>query len=131
MSALRQPTPPPETPPVAALPATRRDVLEAVRAAYTFVDARNEAEVFGVLEKRPDVAAVLLDALPHVDNVFGAGTGVLLLATNHLDGHPPTLSARINARGTIQEQLAKQDTFYRSWWLSISGEIDESLSFGV
>lgn len=130
MSALRQPTPP-DPPSVAALASTSPDVLAEIRAAYTFVDARNESEALGILAQRPDVSAILLEALSHVEEIFGEDTQVLLIATDHYDGHPPTLSARITASGTAPEQLAKRDAFYRAWWLGIPGEIDEILSFGV
>jgi hypothetical protein len=131
MSALRQPTPPVDPPSVAALPATAREVLDAIRAAYTFVDASNEAAALGIVAQRPEIAAALLDALPHVREIFGGTTQVLLLATDHHDGRPPTLSARIEANGSIAEQLAKGDEFYRAWWLRVPVEIDEVLSFGV
>jgi hypothetical protein len=131
MSASRQPTPPTDPPSVSALPATNARVLEAIRAAYTFVDARNEAEALSILLQRPDIAAVLLDALPHVREIFGGTTQVLLLATDHHDGRPPTLSARIEARGTLPRQLAMQDAFYRTWWLEAGDVVLGELTFGV
>jgi hypothetical protein len=131
MSALRRPTPPDDSPPVAALPATPLEVLDAIREAYTFANASNEAEALGVLVQRPDVSSVLLEALPHVREIFGAKTRVLLIATDHHDGRLPTLSARIDAQGSIPEQLAKGDEFYQAWWLGVPVEIDEVLSFGV
>ncbi|MDQ2655388.1 MAG: hypothetical protein M3Z20_20345 [Chloroflexota bacterium] len=131
MSALRQPTPPADPPPVAALPATSREVLKAIRAAYTFVDATNEAEALGILAQRPDVSSVLLAALPHVREIFGDDTRVLLIATNHYDGRPSTLSARIAARGSLSEQLAKQDEFFQAWWLDAGDAVFGELTFGV
>lgn len=130
MSALRQPTPG-DTPPVVALPATRREVLDAIREAYTFVEESNEAVVLGILAKRPDIAAVLVEALPRVDEIFGAETRVLLLATDHHDGHSPTLSARIATDGPVSEQVAKQGEFYRMWWLDAGDSVLGELTFGV
>ncbi len=131
MSALRQPTPPGDTPSVVALPATSREVLDAIREAYSFVDESNEAAALGILAKRPDIAMVLVEALPRVDEIFGAETRVLLLATDHHDGHPPTLSARIDAVGAISEQLEKQGEFYRTWWLDAGDSVLGELTFGV
>src|SRR5688500_19998416 len=79
MTALRQPSPS-EQPRVTALSQTSQEVLEAIRQAYTFVESENEAAVFGILATRPDVAAVLLEALPHVASIFGERTPILLMA---------------------------------------------------
>lgn len=131
MSALRQPTPPVDPPSVAALPATSGEVLDAVRAAYTFVDATNEAAAFGILAKRPDIAALLLEGLPHVEAIFGEGTSILLLAIDHHTGEPLTLAARIQTSASVPEALAKQRVFYRAWWLDAGDAILGDLTFGV
>ena len=76
MSALRRPSPPPAAPaPVASLPMTSQETLEAVRAAYTFIHAADEALALGILAQRPDIAALLLEAPPP------------------LAAHPPLLAA--------------------------------------
>ncbi len=131
MSALRQPTPPAETPSVAALAATSRETLDAIRAAYTFVDATNEAAAFGILAKRPVVAAVLLEGLPHVEAIFGEGTPILLLAIDHHTGEPLTLAARIQTSASVPEALAKQRAFFRAWWLDAGDAVLGDLTFGV
>jgi len=131
MSALRQPTPPTDAPTVAALPATPRVVLDAIRGAYSFADATDEASVFRILEKRPDVAAVLLEALPHMRNIFGAGTHAMLLSVDDHTDASSSLSARIVSTESVPKARAKRDAFYRSFWLGVPGEIDEVLSFGL
>ena len=95
MSALRQPTPPADAPPVAALPATPSEVLSAIRDAYSFVDATDEASVLRILAKRPDVAAVLLEALPQMRDTFGDGTHAMLLSVDDHTEASSSLSARI------------------------------------
>lgn len=131
MSALRQSTPQGDAPSVTALPATSREVLDAIREAYTFVDESNEAAALGILTKRPDIAAVLVEALPRVNEIFGEETRVRLLATDHHDGHPPTLGARIEAVGPVSEQVEKQGEFYRTWWLDAGDRVLGELTFGV
>lgn len=131
MSALRQPTPPGDTPPVAALPATRREVLDAIREAYSFVDRDDEGIVLSILAKRPDVAEVLLGALPHVHEIFGDDTRIMLLSVDEQTGEPLRLTARIATTESVSAARAKRDVFYRSFWLSIPGAIDEILSFGL
>lgn len=130
MSALRQPTPP-DPPSVAALPATSREALEAIRAAYTFVDASDEAVALGILAQRPDVAAVLLDALPHVREIFGDGTQVMLITVDEHTVAPLRLSARIVTSESVPDARARRDAFYRAWWLGVPAEIDDVLSFGL
>ncbi len=131
MSALRQPTPPVEPPSVAALPATSREVLEAIRDAYTFVDSADEAVALGIVAQRPDIAAVLLDALPHVREIFGDKTQVMLISVDEHTDAPLRLSARIVTTESVEDARAKRDAFYRAWWLSVPAEIDEVLSFGL
>lgn len=131
MSALRQPTPPPDPPQVSALPATSKDVLDAIRAAYTFVDASDEAVALGILAQRPDVAAVLLDALPHVREIFGDETQVMLLSVDEHTDAPLRLSARIVTTESVPDARARRDAFYRAWWLSVPAEVDDVLSFGL
>lgn len=131
MSALRQPTPPPDTPPVAALSATSRDVLDAVRAAYTFVNSEDEAIALGILAQRPDVATVLLDALPYVRVIFGDGTRVMLLSVEDPTEASLSLSARIVTSAPVSAARAKRDSFYRAFWLGVPAAIDEVLSFGL
>jgi hypothetical protein len=131
MSALRQPTPSNDKPAVTALPATPRAVLDTIREAYAFLDASNEAVALEILSMRPDIAAVLVEALPHVYEIFGAETRIVLLATDHYDGRPTTLSARIEAAGPVQEQAAKLDELYRTWWLGAGDSVLGDLTFGV
>ncbi|MCA9878595.1 MAG: hypothetical protein KC442_12460, partial [Thermomicrobiales bacterium] len=132
MSALpRQPTPAADTPPVAALPATSREILERIRKAYTFLDAVDEAAAFSILAQRPDVAAVLLSALPHVREVFDNDTQVLLITVDDHTDAPLRLSARIVTTESLPEALAKRDAFYRTWWSNASDTILGDLSFGL
>jgi hypothetical protein len=131
MSALRQPTPPADSPPVAALPATSREVLDAVRNAYSFVDSADEAVVLGILATRPDVAAVLLDALPYVRDIFGDDTRVMLLSVDDPTEASLSLSARIVTSQPVPAARAKRDAFYQTFWLDVPGAIDEVLSFGL
>lgn len=130
MSALRQPTPP-DPPSVTALPATSREVLGAIRAAYTFVDSADERAVMSILATRPDVAAILLDALPHVEAIFDKDTPILLVGIDYHTEEPLGLAALIEATGTVSERLAKQQRLYREWWLSVPSEIVDVLSFSV
>lgn len=131
MCALRQPMPPSDVPPVAALPATPSEVLSAIRDAYSFVDATDEASVLRILAKRPDVAAVLLEALPHMRDTFGDGTDAILLSVDDHTEASSSLSARIVSTESVPKARAKRDAFYRSFWLGVPGEIDEVLSFGL
>ena len=131
MGALRQPTPPADLPPVATLPATPSEVLSAIRNAYSFVDATDEASVLRILAKRPDVAAVLLEALPHMRDIFGDGTHAMLLSVDDHNEASSSLSARIVSTESVPEARAKRDDFYRSSWLGVPGEIDEVLPFGL
>jgi hypothetical protein len=130
MSALRQPTPG-DAPSVAALPATRREALDAIREAYTFVDESNEAAALGILARRPDVAAALLQALPHISAIFGDDRRVLLVAIDYHTDEPLGLTVLIDTTGTVSERLMKQQRFYQDWWLSVPGEIADVLSFSV
>lgn len=132
MSALRHPSAPPEAPtPVAALPATSREALEAVRAAYTFMDANDEAQALDILAHRPDIAAVLLEALPHVAAVFGDGTEVLLMTVDDHTDAPITLGARVVTSEALPASLAKQNALFRTWWNDASGPVFGDLSFGL
>lgn len=131
MSALRHPTPPDDAPTVAALPTTSLDVLDAIREAYSFVDASNQTTALGILAKRPDVADALLRALPHVRAIFGEGSRILLVAVDYHTNEPPGLAALIETMDTVSESLAKQQRFYQDWWLSVPGAIADVLSFGV
>ena len=131
MSALRQPTPSADPPAVAALPATSRDELEAIRENYTFVDSADEAVSLGILAQRPDVAAILLDALPHVREIFGDGTQIMLLAVDDPTEPSLSLSARIVTSAPVPAARANRDAFYQAFWLGVPGAIDEVLSFGL
>ncbi|MFT4037648.1 MAG: hypothetical protein QM692_05660 [Thermomicrobiales bacterium] len=132
MSALRHPTPPLEAPPtVAALPSTSREVLDAVRAAYTFIDADDEALALSILTQRPDIATTLLEALPHVATIFGEGTPVFLVTVDDHTGDPITLSARVVTSAALPEAMAQQLALYRTWWNDASGPIFGDLSFGL
>lgn len=131
MSALRQPTPPSDAPSVAALATTSSEVLDAIRRAYTFVDASDEAASLGLLAQRPDIAAVLLEALPHVRDVFGESTRILLLAVDDPSDASISLSARIVTSEPVSAARAKRDAFYRAFWLGVPATIDEVLSFGL
>lgn len=130
MSALRQPTPP-DPPSVAALPATSREALEAIRAAYIFTDASDEAVALGILAQRPDVAAVLLDALPHVREIFGDGTQVMLITVDEHTVAPIRLSARIVTTESMADALLKRSAFFRTWWNDASSEVLGDLSFDL
>lgn len=132
MSALpRQSTQPEPAPPVAALPSTAPDVMAKVREAYSFFEAWDETQALALLAHRPDVAAVLIEALPHVYAIFGKGTPIRLIAVDDHTGEPITLSARIKASDPGPDSRTKRDAFYRSWWNRVSGEIDDVLSFGI
>ena len=131
MSALRQPTPPADTPPVAALPATSRDVLDAIRAAYTFVDAADDRAAMSILAARPDVASVLVEALPHVYAIFGEGTPVVLITVDEHSSEPIRLSARIETTLPVREAQETLIAFYRAWWNEASSPVLGDLSFGL
>lgn len=131
MSALRQPTTSANTPSVAALPATSPEILRSIRAAYTFPDSSDEEVALSILSQRPDVAAVLLESLPHVRAVFGDETQVMLLVVDDHSEDPVRLSARIVTIDSVPEARSKRAAFYRSWWLGIPVEIDEVLSYGL
>ncbi len=130
MSALRQPTPPAETPSVAALPATSDEVLDAIREGYTFVDPANEREAMAILAARPDVAAVLLAALPHVYENFGDGTRVLLDVIDEHNSEPLRVGARIVSKAS-PDARSKLLAFYTAWWNDASGPVLGDLSFGL
>jgi hypothetical protein len=106
-------------------------VLEAIREAYTFVDESNEAAALGILARRPDVAAALLQALPHISAIFGEGSQVLLVAIDYHTGEPLGLAALVETTDTVSESLMKQQRFYQDWWLGVPGEIADVLSFSV
>ncbi|MFT4037647.1 MAG: hypothetical protein QM692_05655 [Thermomicrobiales bacterium] len=132
MSALRRPTPPPEAPaPVAALPSTSREVLDAVRAAYTFVSEDDETQALSMLTQRPDIAATLLEALPHVTAVFGEDTPLLLLVINEHSEAPLRFSAQIVTTHDLAAAQAKRDAFYDRWWSAAAGPVSGDLSFGI
>lgn len=132
MSALRRPIHAPQPPSsVAAIPQTSRDVLGAIRAAYTFVDAEDEAKALSLLAQRPDVAATLLEALPHVAANFGEDAPVLLVVVEHHNGEPASLAARIQSSTTGAGSLSKLLAFYDDWWNEASGPVLGDLSFGA
>ncbi|MDQ2651554.1 MAG: hypothetical protein M3Z20_00805 [Chloroflexota bacterium] len=129
MCALRQPSPS-EQPLVTALPQTSHDVLAAIRSAYTFVDAADEAAVFAILATRPDVAAVLLEALPHVVAIFGDGTQVLLDVIDEHNSEPLRVGARIVSKAS-PDARNKLLAFFSAWWNDASGPVLGDLSFGL
>lgn len=132
MSALRHPSPPPEAPaPVAASPATPREVLEAIRAAYTFTSADQERLALSVLAQRPDISEVLLQALSPVTAIFGDETPMWLLVIDEHSGAPLRLSAQIVTTDTLPIAQAKRDAFYDLWWGEAAAPVDGELSFGV
>lgn len=114
MSALRQPTPPADPPAVAALPATSREVLDAIRENYTFVDSADERAVMSILATRPDIASVLMAALPQVYAIFGDGTQVLLVTIDEHNSEPIRLSALIVSTAD-QDARRKLFSFYTIW----------------
>lgn len=130
MSALRQPTPPADTPAVAALPATSSEVLDAIREGYTFVDPANEREAMAMLAARPDMAAVLLQALPHVAAIFGKETRVLLDVIDEHSFAPLRVGARIVSKAS-PDARSKLLAFYTAWWNDASGPVLGDLSFGL
>ena len=130
MSALRQPTPPADPLPIAALPATSREVLDAVRAAYTFVDSADEQAAMSILATRPDIASVLMTALPPVYGIFGDGTRVLLVTIDEHNSEPIRLSALI-VSAAEQDARRKLFSFYTTWWNDASGPVLGELSFGI
>ena len=105
--------------------------MDAIREAYTFVNAADERAVMGILATRLDVASVLVEALPHVHRIFGDGTRVLLVAIDYHTEEPSGLAALIEATGSVSERLAQQQRFYREWWLGVPGEIADILSFSM
>ncbi|MFT4037654.1 MAG: hypothetical protein QM692_05695 [Thermomicrobiales bacterium] len=132
MSALRRPKHAPEPPSsVAAIPQTSRQVLEAIGAAYTFVDAEDEAKALSLLAQRPDVSAILIEALPHVVATFGEDAPVLLVVVEHHDGEPDSLAARIQSSAIGSAALEKLLAFYDDWWNEASGPVLGDLSFGA
>jgi hypothetical protein len=131
MSALRQPTPPADSPSVAALPTTSREVLDAIRAAYTFVDDADERAAMSILATRPDVAAVLVEALPHVYAIFGEGNPVVLITIDEHSSEPIRLSALIETTHPLPEAQEKRNAFYQAWWNDASGPVLGDLSFGL
>lgn len=131
MSALRQPTPPTDAPPVAALPATPRVVLDAIRGAYIFADSADESVALGILSQRPDIASVLLEALPHVYASFGDGTGVRLDVLDEHSSEPIRFGARIVSAAASPESRIKLVAFYTTWWNDASRPVLGELSFGL
>ena len=130
MSALpRQDTPPEETP-VAALPTTP-EVLAQIRKRYTFVSADQETEALAILARRPDIASVLVKALPHVDTIFGEGTDMLLLVIDYHTNEPLGLDARIVTPAPLPEAHEKRDAFYRAVWNEAALPVLGDLSFGL
>lgn len=130
MSALRQPTPPADPPSVAALPATPLKVLEAIRTAYTFAVAVDERGVMSILATRPDIASVLMAALPQVYAIFGDGTQVFLVTIDEHNSDPIRLSA-LTISAADQDTRRKIFSFYTNWWNDASGPVLGELSFGI
>lgn len=130
-SALRQPTPPADPPSVTALPATPRETLDVIRMAYTFVDASDERVALGILSQRPDIASVLLEALPQVAAIFGEDAPVVLMTIDEHNREPLRLSACVQTTEPVPAAQEKLIALYRAWWNGVSGDIDEALSFGL
>lgn len=106
-------------------------MLDVIREAYTFVDSSDEALVIDILARRPDIAVVLLDALPHDRAVFGDDTQVMLLAVDEQTGAPQRLSARIVTTESVPGPRLERDRLYRTFWLDVPGAVDEVLSPGL
>jgi hypothetical protein len=63
--------------------------------------------------------------------IFGEATRVLLVLIDYHTEEPLGLAALIETTGTVSEKLAKQQRFYREWWLNVPSEIADVLSFSV
>ena len=84
-----------------------------------------------ILATRPDVAAVLLDALPHVRKIFGDEARIMLISVDEHTDAPLRLSARIRSDGSVSEQFARRDALFQTWWNDASATVLGDLSFGV
>lgn len=99
--------------------------------AYTFVDASDERVALGILSERPDIASVLLEALPQVAAIFGEDAPVVLMTIDEHNREPLRLSACVQTTEPVPAAQEKLIALYRAWWNGVSGDIDEALSFGL
>lgn len=131
MSALPRQSASSGEPPVVALPSTSPEVLAHIRERYTFVSADQEAAALALLARRPDIASVLVEALPHVSAIFGADTDVLLLVIDYHTDEPLGLDALIVTADPLPEAHEKRDALYRAVWNETSLPVLGDLSFGL
>jgi len=94
--------------------AAEGQALEArVSQRFTYLE---DETVKAFLADHPQVAQILLDAFPRIEEFFGKGTAVFLRLSCDQESEP-TLSANIQTALDVSEARAARKRFHLSWWM--------------
>lgn len=112
-----------------------QEPASTVAKRYHFIEHESYMEqgsVSAFLDRHPDIANILLDAVPAIEKVFGAGTGLTLQVLVDQDGENDTsLFARIRTSKPVREAIALKKQFYREWWMKQAQALEAPLNFEV
>jgi hypothetical protein len=98
-------------------------LVEMERNVSSRYEYRGQPQVHDFLVSHIDIAVLLLEAIPHIETIFGTDTSVRLYLVCDQESDP-TLAAYIQTSKPFEEAKSLRKRFYREWWMdqALSGE---------